>query len=581
LFTINFAQYHKNKEVKAKNLILAGMGEPGRFAQDSLRLLMSNIVVAVKSMGEDEFASTLIGTRRKEMSTADALRGFVLGILDGYERLAAIADAVTEDREALRRAAMRPLNVLLIHKDEKTDRANKKADPANKKPDHGSRTVGDAIEHELNAIRQDTSIKHLSLTVTRGKAVKGDEEDDARDHAAGKAPADANVTFMRIARRKSSPGQSPERPVAPATAKPRALDPFPSETFEFSALSELAVVPLREQDVNARLLRDAADRLTKAAADGEKDHSRLGAYFANTVIPEDFRKLTEGPASLTLEVDEASAVYPWEMIAQTRFAQTSFVSHNIAMSRQFRSLLSPPPISPPTLNNRLKVLVIADPAPGLLALAGARREGLAVVDVLEKARVAWGGRYEITAEVRIGPGRDEQAEQMLKALRRKGDWLNAKPCDPLELAMLIVNDQQDIIHYAGHGIANPETGQTGWVLAADCVLSAKEIFSVRQVPRLVFANACFSAVTSDASEMRKQMTGLAQAFFARGIPNFIGAGWKVDDACAEECARWFYARLLGLRAPDASACGTPTLTIGEALRAARERAFALDPTSSS
>ena len=195
--------------------------------------------------------------------------------------------------------------------------------------------------------------------------------------------------------------------------------------------------------------------------------------------------------------------------------------------------------------------------------------------------MAWGDRYDITAEVRIGPGRDAQAEQMLKALRRKGSWLNAKPCDPLELAMLIVNDQQDIIHYAGHGVADQTTGQTGWVFAPDCVLSAKEIFRVRQVPRLVFANACFSATTSDREEMRKHMTGLAQAFFARGIPNFIGAGWAVDDSCAEECARWFYARLLGLRGPDAYACDTPTLTIGQALKAARERAFAADPTSSS
>ena len=362
-----------------------------------------------------------------------------------------------------------------------------------------------------------------------------------------KAPPDAPVTFMRITRSRS--GASGEHPIAPATAKPPALDPFPSKTFQFSALSDRSVVPQREEVVNARLLRDAAERLTRPVESGEKDHSRLGTYFANTVIPEDFRKLFEGPASLTIEVDEASAVYPWEMIAQTRFAKTSFVSHNIALSRQFRSLLSPPPTSPPTLNNRLKVLVIADPAPGLLALAGARREGLAVVDVLEKARIAWGDRYDITAEVRIGPGRDAQAEQILKALRRKGSWLNAKPCDPLELAILIVNDQQDIIHYAGHGVADQRTGQTGWVFAPDCVLSAKEIFRVRQVPRLVFANACFSAMTSDREEMRKQMTGLAQAFFARGIPNFIGAGWAVDDACAEECARWFYARLFGLRAP--------------------------------
>ena len=554
LFTINFAQYHKSKEVKAKNLILAGMGEPGRFAQDSLRLVMSNIVVAVKSMGKDQFATTLLGTRRKEMSIADALRGFLQGILDGYERLGAIADAAKEDREALRRAASRPLNMLLVHADE---------------------GAGNAIEAELNAIRRDNSIKHLSLTVTRGKAVKAD--DSAKDDATSKASPDAPVTFMRITRSRSGG----EHPVAPATAKPRALDAFSSETFQFSALSDLSVVPQREQEVNARLLRDAAERLTRPAAAEEKDHSRLGTYFANTVIPEDFRKLFEGPASLTIEVDEASAVYPWEMIAQARFAKTSFVSHNIALSRQFCSLLSPPPTSPPTLNNRLKVLVIADPAPGLLALAGARREGLAVVDVLEKARMAWGDRYDITAEVRIGPGRDAQAEQMLKALRRKGSWLNAKPCDPLELAMLIVNDQQDIIHYAGHGVADQTTGQTGWVFAPDCVLSAKEIFRVRQVPRLVFANACFSATTSDREEMRKHMTGLAQAFFARGIPNFIGAGWAVDDSCAEECARWFYARLLGLRGPDAYACDTPTLTIGQALKAARERAFAADPTSSS
>jgi hypothetical protein len=557
LFTINFAQYHQSKDVKAKNLILAGMGEPGRFAQDSLRLVMSNIVVTVRSMGEDQFAATLLGTRRKEMSIADALRGFLQGILDGYERLGAIADAVKEDREALRRAASRPLNVLLVHADER---------------------VGNAIEAELKAITRDNSIKQLSLTVKRGKPVKAD--DGANDDTTSKEPPDAPVTFMRITRSRS--GVSGEHPIAPATPKPPALDPFPSKTFQFSALSDLSVVPQREEAVNARLLRDAAERLTRPVESGEKDHGRLGTYFTNTVIPQDFRKLFEGPASLTIEVDEASAIYPWEMIAQTRFAKTSFVSHNIALSRQFRSLFSPPPTSPPTLNNRLKVLVIADPAPGLLALAGARREGLAVVDMLEKARIAWGDRYDITAEVRIGPGRDAQAEQILKALRRKGSWLNAKPCDPLELAILIVNDQQDIIHYAGHGVADQRTGQTGWVFAPDCVLSAKEIFRVRQVPRLVFANACFSATTSDHEEMRKHMTGLAQAFFARGIPNFIGAGWAVDDSCAEECARWFYARLFGLRAPDdAYTCVTQTLTIGQALKAARERAFAADPTSSS
>jgi CHAT domain len=359
--------------------------------------------------------------------------------------------------------------------------------------------------------------------------------------------------------------------------------PFAHNSLQFIISNVVVAVKamgqMREQKVNARLLRDSAERMSKDETK-DIDHGRLGVYFTETTIPEDFRKLTEGSASVTLEVDETTAVYPWEMIAHKRFAEISFVSLNVAVSRQFRSLLSTPPTSPPPLNNQLRALVIADPAPGLLGLAGARREGLAVVDGLEQARVAWGDRYDIKVKVRIGPGRDEQVERILKFLRSKRCVESAEPCDPLDLAMLIGEEQHDLIHYAGHGLSEPTTGQTGWVFAPDCVLSAKEIFLVRQVPRLVLANSCFSAVTSDYLEMHKHMTGLAQAYFARGIPNFIGAGWTVDDNCAEECAKWFYARLMGLRSPHAPEPDVAT-TIGEALRAARDHAFQLKPGSSS
>ena len=56
-----------------------------------------------------------------------------------------------------------------------------------------------------------------------------------------------------------------------------------------------------------------------------------------------------------------------------------------------------------------------------------------------------------------------------------------------------------------------------------------------------------------------------------------------DDASARECARWFYAGVLGLSAPDdkASVIGTaPPATIGYALRDARRKAFAFKPASS-
>jgi hypothetical protein len=78
--------------------------------------------------------------------------------------------------------------------------------------------------------------------------------------------------------------------------------------------------------------------------------------------------------------------------------------------------------------------------------------------------------------------------------------------------------------------------------------------------------------------------GLAQAFFARGIPNYIGPGWEVDDACARECARWFYAWILGLRRPadgEEVIGKSPSAIIGESLLEARRAAFQFKPDSSS
>jgi hypothetical protein len=249
-------------------------------------------------------------------------------------------------------------------------------------------------------------------------------------------------------------------------------------------------------------------------------------------------------------------------------------------------VLSPAPGSPPPLNRIHKVLVIADPAPGNLSLPHAREEGLVVVDVLDHARKAWAGEYDFRVTVRIGSYQNaDTLAPLLESLRKRGSWIaSAEPCDPLELALLIVNEHFDVIHYAGHGAFDRKARRAGWIFDRDCFLSAQEIFRVRQVPRLVFANACFSAVTTALSEQRGQLVGLAQAFFARGIPNYIGTGWQVDDACARECARWFYTSVWGLRRPADSdeVIGTaPPATIGESLVEARRAVFDLRTDNSS
>jgi hypothetical protein len=545
VFPINLQRLQDAGKINAGNFLLAGMGEPGRFAQDDLRFLLSNITIAVKSMGYDQFASSLIGTRRHELSIEDAVRGFLEGILDGYERFRAIANVVTHNRERLRQAAERPLNLVLVDPDdEKLQR----------------------IQNVFGAVGGEDGVPGPKFVVTRGEDVPGDPlvEPGAVD-----VEPDVPVTLLRVTRSTT--------PTAPTAGTVQ------TEVFQFSAVSDFATAPVREQEVNAYLMRELPDRITKTSSYDQRE--AYGTFLMNILIPEDFRRLTEGAANLTLEVDETTANYPWEMMAHRKHSRTSFIGTSVAMSRQFRSLRSPPPSSLPPLNETLKALIIADPAAGKLSLSQARQEGLTIVDILDQARRAWRGQYDIRATVRMGALGDETLNSTLEELRSRGSWVeSAELCDPLEVAMLIVNQQYDVIHYAGHSFFDETTGQGGWVFASDCSLTAKEIFRVRQVPRLVFANGCFSTVTSDPNEQRNHLVSLAQAFFARGIPNFIGAGWEVDDACALVCARWFYARALGLGNPDdtSNVIGTsPPATIGDALREARRNALSFKKESSS
>ena len=105
LFTVNLQRSRDAGRVNVDVLLMVGMGQPGDFAADDLRYLMSNVTIAVKSMGHDEFSTMLIGTGRNELSIGQAVRGFLEGIIDGYERFRVIADAVTFHRDRLQQSA--------------------------------------------------------------------------------------------------------------------------------------------------------------------------------------------------------------------------------------------------------------------------------------------------------------------------------------------------------------------------------------------------------------------------------------------------------------------------------------------
>jgi hypothetical protein len=195
------------------------------------------------------------------------------------------------------------------------------------------------------------------------------------------------------------------------------------------------------------------------------------------------------------------------------------------------------------------------------------------VEALRDAQRLWGDRYHLRATVRIGSCQaGGRADEALARARAAGEVTeSAEPCDPLELLTLLVDGEYDVVHFAGHGEFDPARGRMGWVFDRDCVLSAREIFRVRQVPRLVFANACFSAATSDY-DRRARGVGLAQAFFARGIQNFVGTGWEVQDESARAFAAEFYRHVVGVvreGGKDEVYNTAPPATLGSALAHAR------------
>ena len=110
----------------------------------------------------------------------------------------------------------------------------------------------------------------------------------------------------------------------------------------------------------------------------------------------------------------------------------------------------------------------------------------------------------------------------------------------------------DVLHFAGHCVFDKENpALSGWLFhkGKGQRLSAYELNRVDRVPRFVFSNACESGVlgTKSGAYSPGLAPGFAEAFFERGVSNFICTAWPIDDGAALEFALWVYQYLLGLR----------------------------------
>lgn len=490
-----------------ETVIIAGMGEFDQFTRDDLRYLIMNATLAVLTLGYNRFATVLVGTGSNNLSIERAVRSILAGVSDAL------------DRQPYK--GKKPFTVILVE--------NK----------------------ETRRVLIDEALKKIEITplVKDGKPLGKDLK---------KQPIKG--LEIKVKRIKSSlkPPKAKERPAfAPAKDEKEVvritIERKPG-LFRLSALTSNAAIPMREIQVQDFVVDSLIEKLRVVR--GYEKQQKYGRLLHAMLIPEDFQSFLDTNRSLVLILNRAAAAIPWEMMGYGGKRGTTNFSSDLNVTRQFSSLSARVPSVAPPLNDVFKALIIADPAKDKsLQLYGARREGEELRDHFMKLREELKGSIDFQFEARIG---HEQ-------------------CDIVEILSLILDEEFDLVHFAGHGIFaekkaaegnTPNTDVSGWVFdrnetsGALEILSAKEILRLRRVPRLVFSNACFSSQIGSNSgsavftaDENLESAGLAEAFFLRGIENYIGAGWQVNDNYAVEFAKAFYEQTLISRQTFGNALG--------------------------
>jgi hypothetical protein len=514
-------------------IAIIGMGMPGRFGTPELTVLARELCWAVGRMGKRHLAVASIGTRYKNLGIAEAISAWIRGLKN------AITGAI-EDEER--------------HIDRLTFAFN---DPRMIAPAQA------AILADVNRLRRQ---RRLEIRYEE----MGTEE---LDRLGGLGlDWDRREFENDLARRRQG-----DRATGNADAPTRVTLSLEGGAYHFGAISESASVPERSLRLDPALVGEANAKLA-AEADPDRQLER-GRFLERLLVPNDLRGAMATNAPLVMMLDATTARIHWEMVAQSdransdnRFPATPsdgpsggefdrkfefadyYLGTSRGLTRQLRSTFSPPPEPPPPPRRVLRILVVANPAADA-PLPGAEREGHEIADVFE----AFNSVYESHCESRVD------------VVRLIGP-AEATRTDVLEHLMLRAFD---VLHFAGHCFFNEQDPSlSGWVFGRNQCLSAYELNRIDRIPKFVFSNACQSGVTPDRTSAISPglAPSFAEAFFARGVTNFVCTAWSVDDTAALEFSLRLYQGLLGLRpriGPGPRYEPAPLEPIHEAMKQAR------------
>ncbi len=267
------------------------------------------------------------------------------------------------------------------------------------------------------------------------------------------------------------------------------------------------------------------------------------------LIPNRLKELAPNQYDVVLIVDEVSARYPWELMADRWNASKKPPAVAAGMLRQLKTQQFR---AKPLHTAEKTALVIGNPAQpkgvDFPDLPGAAQEAEAVAALL--------GEYDYDVN---------------KALGRRQSGLEAKA-----IMTGLHAEAYRILHLAGHGAHEFPIQDfaakdvvlkrvSGMAIGDGIFLTPGDIEQMRWVPELVFINCCHLGSTEvrypEARRYNELAANLGTQFINMGVRAVVAAGWAVDDAAAKVFAESFYRAILS------------GLSFGYAIRIARQQIY--------
>ncbi|WP_282124459.1 CHAT domain-containing protein [Algibacter mikhailovii] len=242
---------------------------------------------------------------------------------------------------------------------------------------------------------------------------------------------------------------------------------------------------------------------------------RLSKALFEMLVPNDFKNRFRNQDKLLLKLDKYAAQIPWELLHDSSSTEIP----GSVTSGFIRQLVTEDAVNynQVALNN-IEALIVGDPLYNqndLPPLPAAKDEAIWITNKLKLSGFNTNALINSTAK---------------------------------HIMMELFNKHYKIMHFAGHGIYDPDNCNVGIAIGNGICIDPAMINQIGYVPEFVFINCCFSGTLKAKDDVyHKQRYRLAAnigtQLIEMGVKAIVISGWAVDDGAAKVFAETFYERM--------------------------------------